>query len=264
MHKCREYVVLTRRGVFRARIRAGFVTRTVMALAAVGLVGPAVSATSASPSAMAGLEAAADIPVLAQAVSLGTRDAGTPIVVSIHGVQRVEGGTIVYLSLGWPLNAEDANPYMASRSLGGSTYYFHSAVLGEAHCDTALIDQVGAKIYLPLPDAEACSPIPRPAPGEARVGAVLLAPLPPEVSVVDVSVHGTVLTGVPVGDGELVPAATGATDGDAERYGPVLGMGWPTLDLSQIPASTDEYVVPLRQAVVDLEGEITSLSTCLC
>lgn len=146
-----------------------------------------------------------------------------------------------------------------SRSLGGSTFFFHADLLGDGHCDTALVDQVGAKVYLPLSYSEACSPIPRPDLGEARVGAVLLAPLPAGVEVVDVSVHGTVLPQVPVGEGELIPAAS---DDDRDR-GPLLGMGWPTVDTSQIPASTDEYVIPLRQAVADLQGEITETATTI-
>lgn len=245
----------------------------VSALAAPIVTAP-VSAVRSAPA----LATAADpgdipgVPVYAQMLTTGVRTDGSPAVISAHGVQRVPGGTIVYYSVGFPEGAQtgsgqDSDPRTAMiRSLGGNLNLYGQGQQLGAHCDVAVIDQAGGQMYAPLPDAqsrpagELCSERPFSQElGEARVTAVALAEMPDDVDVVDVAIRGVLLPAVPVGEGQLEPFA------EPERQlGPLVGMGWPELDLTAIAAADgSERIYPLGHLTQDLEGEISETQTTL-
>ena len=207
-----------------------------------------------------------DVPIAGQALTMGGRVSGDPAVLSVHGVRRVEGGSIVYYSLAFP---EDGDLGVAEKSLfaplainsAGGLYRQGYSVA--ATCDTAAIDQAGRVLYGPLGDDTGinpalCSAAPDVAAGEARVAAVAVAPIPPDVTLVDVSISGTLIPDVPVEDGALLPAA------EDTSAAPLLGMGWPVLDHVAMAAEDPAvHTYPLIQAVSDVRGEITDTRDAL-
>jgi hypothetical protein len=68
-----------------------------------------------------GIAAADEIPILGQALTMGTVTSGPPAVVTVHGVQRVDNATIVYWSLGIP---EGSQAEFAASYFGPSTLSF--------------------------------------------------------------------------------------------------------------------------------------------
>lgn len=247
---------MTRSRSLRAACR-GSLALGLLALATTLLVAAPSTATTTPPAVQAQAAGSDDLPVHAQTQVLGVLDEGTPLVLSVHGVQRVDGAALVYYSAAWPQDSTHSNFDLYGALGPAAHYYLQRPHVGHSECDVAVIDQVGAQMYLPLPPREAmCTPKPLGEPGEARVAAVTVAELEPEVTVVDVSIHGTVLTDVPVGDGELAPL-------HEDSGAPLLGMGWPLPELGDIPDSTADYVIPLRQMVSDLEGEISETATAI-
>lgn len=238
--------------------RRGSLALGALALATTLLVAaPSLATTPSTPTPETQPTASDEIPVHAQAQVLGVLDEGTPLVLSVHGVQRVDGAALVYYSAAWPEGSTHSQFDLYGALGPAAHYYLQRPHVGYSECDVAVIDQVGAQLYLPLPPRSSmCTPEPLGEPGEARVAAVTVAEIDPEVTVVDVAIHGTVLTDIPVGDGELTPLPE--DDG-----APLLGMGWPLPDLSEVPASTADYVIPLRQMVSDLKGEITETATSI-
>ncbi len=216
------------------------------------------------------------VPVYGQQLATGIKAAGSPSVVSLHGVQRVSGGAIVYYSIGFPdgadLGAQEgaaANPSDALwQTLGGSINIYGAGDILN-HCDVAVIDQVGGMMYTALPrttppgasaDVPLCSDAPfASSVGEARVAAVAVAELPADLGVVDVSIRGILFPEVPVGDGQLQPFAEPELG-----VGPLVGMGWPELDEAAIAvADSTGRTRPVVQSIQDLKGEITETQSTL-
>lgn len=208
------------------------------------------------------------VPVHGQFLVTGINDAGSPAVLTLHGVHRVDGGTIVYYSIGLPegadLDGQPANQALWG-ALGGNLHKYQQGLEGVgAHCDVAVIDQVGGWMYAPFPDAngrpagELCSAEPWSEVGEARAAAVAVAPLPDDLEVVDVSIRGTVFPNVPVLEGALEPVA------EPDRQGPLVGMGWPSLDAAAISAADGaDRIYPVTSGVQDVAGEITETNTTI-
>ena len=230
------------------------VLRRLGAAAAVG----ALLAPASASAATAATPAADDIPILGQAFTLGTVEAGPPAVVTVHGVRRVEGATILYWSLGVPADSPMKN---AMSFLGASTSSFWQGNVGPANGDAALTDLVGGRIFRPLVPTEkfkacACSgdnALLRLKPGQASVMWVAMTPLPDDVSTVDVTVSEQQIQNIPVEDGLMLPVA-------ADQDFVVLGMGWPQVDTDLVATSVpqDPEYYPLVARVSDLERTVTT------
>lgn len=164
-----------------------------------------------SPAEVATLESPDDtLPILGQLALKGNRASGDAAVLTLHGVRRVEGGTVVYYSLGIP-SGGDASDQMfesvaAIESLGSEAPRFDPRLSNRKSCDVAAIDQVGALLYTPLP-GPICTATPSGDVGAAYVAAAAIAPVPLDVRVVDISIHGALFTDIPVDDGALEPVA---------------------------------------------------------
>ena len=93
---------------------------------------------TASASGAAAAPSADDIPILGQAFTLGVVKAGPPAVVTVHGVRRIEGATILYWSLGVPTDSPASH---GSSFLGPVSTAFYNQPIGPATGDAALTDR---------------------------------------------------------------------------------------------------------------------------
>jgi len=136
----------------------------------------------------------------------------------VHGVQRVDGATVVYLSAGL---AEGADDEVVLTSVFDSTLAYE----GNSISNVTLVDRVGGKAYRPLRGGGAVFSS-KPTglfmvPGSLHVVWVAFPELPPGVDVVDVLAGPTdsLVDGIEVADGLLEPFV------DEEI--PLVGEGWP-------------------------------------
>ncbi|NHA69453.1 OmpA family protein [Phycicoccus sp. CMS6Z-2] len=79
--------------------------------------------------------------------------------------------------------------------------------------------------------------------GKATVGWVLLAPVPQDISTVDVLVGSALVQSVPVEDGLLEPVS--------DEAAPAVGTGWPAVDTTRL-----SDVVRAKGAVFDLRSQV--------
>lgn len=231
--------------------------------AALRRVGAATAAgalfAAASPSASSAGSAAEDIPILGQALTQGVVESGPPAVITVHGVRRVEDATIVYWSLGIP---QDTEAEFAASYLGPSTLSFGTRRTGANQGDIALTDGAAGLTYRPLQGAGGagscvCGPsstMTDYTPGQAQVIWSAVAPLPPTVTSVDVTVAEQLIPDVPVADGPMVPLAV---DQEAPL---VLGMGWPEPDAELLAdaVALEPAAYPLTKRVSNLEQSVTT------
>ena len=230
----------------------------VRRLGAATAAGALLAAGSPSPAASATTSAADDVPILGQAFTLGIVKSGPPAVVTVHGVRRTEGATILYWSLGVPTDSPVDN---AMSFLGPATSSFYQGNVGPTMGDAALTDVAGARIFRPLVATEkfapcACSDVSallRLEPGQASVMWTALAPLPEDVSTVDVTVAEQLIPDIPVEEGLLLPVA-------AEQDPVIVGMGWPEVDMGLVATATpqDPAFYSLVGRVSDLERTVTT------
>lgn len=228
--------------------------RRLGAATAAGALLAAASPAASAPAATA----ADDIPILGQAFTLGTVKAGPPAVVTVHGVRRTEGATILYWSLGVPADSPVDNPMSF---LGPETSSFYQGQVGPRLGDAALTDVAGARIFRPLVPTEKFAPCACSSnsallnlePGQASVMWTALAPLPDDVTTVDVTVAEQLVPDIPVEDGLLLPVA-------AEQDPVIVGMGWPEVDMALVATATpqDPAFYPLVGRVSDLERTVTT------
>lgn len=195
-----------------------------------------------------------EVPIKGQVLTGGTQPEGAPAVLTIHGVRRMDNATIVYWSVAKPEG--NTSTQTGEGFLGADTTAFYQSRVGPKEGDVALIDGVGLKAYRPLAppgigDPCVCSQgndLLKLQPGQALVQWSGVAPLPPDVTTVDVSVGEQVVSGVPVEDGPLEPLAK-------EQDGPiVVGMGWP-----EIPSEALAAAKPLEPAFYPLVSRISNL-----
>lgn len=222
--------------------------------AALACAVPAVAAT-APP-----LPSVPDVPVLGQAW-IGNVTDQRLAVLSVHGVRRVEGATVLYYSLG--LRSQDRSGADAAffSSYGNGNYYaLNQNGSSGLQCTAAAIDVSGGLAYSALKTDEVGRCIstdnleleaPRDQLGRATVGWVLLAPVPQDVTTVDVLVGSSLVQGVPVEDGALEPTVAEAA--------PAVGTGWPTVDTSRVAEAVDPEgaVFDLRSQVQDVQKKVT-------
>lgn len=167
---------------------------------------------------------------------------------AVHGVRRIDGGTVLYYSLGMAggQGAEKISPTWAFPN-SSHPYQMNRAV------DVALIDPVGLTAYRPLADATTtfASDVTKLA-GEAgalRVGWAVFPELPPGVETVQVVMAwGTAVGDVPVEDGALTPVSSDPA--------PRLGDGWPQTPSGAELAGADPsaWLYTLTRRTSDVAG----------
>jgi outer membrane protein OmpA-like peptidoglycan-associated protein len=172
----------------------------------------------------------------------------------LHGVRRIDGGTVVYYSLSTAPGGASGVTFADVATPG--LVFSYTQYTGKV----ALTD--GRNAYLPLVYDDAVlgqTAITTRYTGNGMVANafytayVVLPELPADVSTVDVLLGDVgVIPGVPVTDGLLTPTV------DGSRPVP-LGTYWPAVDPAKVAAArTAGTVVPLEKTVADLERAVTT------
>lgn len=228
----------------------------VCAMALTAIPAQAVPARSADA-----LPTVEGVPVLAQTWIGGP--SGTPeAVLTVHGVRRVDGGTVLYYSMGIPEGTDVTSTAFFS-SYGGGFYNTLSQRPGSSQlmCDAAAIDVAGGKAYTALRTGSASRCLSTPAsagfkatpqaPHAAKVAYTIVAPVPDSVTKVDVFIGSQLLQDVPVEDGLLEPVSADES--------PVVGTGWPKVDTASVTTAVepDGAVFALTSRVQDIEKKVT-------
>lgn len=161
-------------------------------------------------------------------VRTGQRATNPPVTMALHGVRRVDGGTVVYYSAGQAENTADVTAISLSDirdPTRGSTVAFGSV---------RITDVAGGMAYrsVPHPDGGYFISGPPSYPEDAKgTMGVLFAVLPElaaETRIVNVELlNGQTIADVPVGEGFLEPAVS------ADEVIP-LGTGWPEIDPADV------------------------------
>lgn len=236
------------------------ISAAVTAVAVLATMGGA-TAVGAEPVPMPEVEG---VPVLARTlVASSTQDAPPPAVLSVHGVRRVEGAAVVYFSMGIPESSQA--PARANFSTYGTGFFnvlSQNPGVTTFQCSVAALDLAGGRAFtaLRVQGGQRCigtrtgdfATTDDTGPHAALVAHTVIAPIPPELTEVDLYVGSQVLHDVPVEDGTMEPLHEGS--------GPVVvGTGWPEVDLSQVASAVTpaEAVRPLRTMVTDLRAQVS-------
>ncbi len=169
---------------------------------------------------------------------------------AIHGVRRVDGGTVLYYSLGFPERyGSDVSFLYTHRQTQTNDRW---RAVGSSWATPTLVDAAGKRAYTTLVEEEQgdclCSltDATEDESGKMFVLYSVFPPLHPQARTVTVTVgHSTVVTGVPVEDGPLAPAVDPARP-------IVLGDGWPLVDMNAVAAAPDK-----DRSIADLETRVT-------
>lgn len=204
-----------------------------------------------------------EVPILGQGVSSSDTATKTDVskgLVTLHGVRRVEGATVVYWSLGWTPDTTDSENAILTGTWGyNAGLAWHSEVhqLG----DVAVIDAQAMKAYTPLigqDDTCKCSDtsytLPsEPKPGKAYVMYAVLPELPEDMDEATVKVAGKVFTDVPVEDGLMTP--------EKPKDEPILvGKGWPKVNPASIDKVKDveKFIYPISENSKILDSAVAT------
>jgi len=170
----------------------------------------------------------------------------------VHGAHRVDGGTVVYYSLGLAADSGE-DRFRGSMAFPNSSHPYKIS-----HATNLRLVDVDNKVgYLPLHSADRTFTSEVTdfdgLPGELRVGYAVFPELEPGVTTVEVVMPwGTQVPGVPVADGPLEPVG--------EDAAPRLGAGWPAVpqgaDLAD--ARPDEVRFTLVERFSDLDGSVST------
>lgn len=212
-----------------------------------------------------------EVPILGQVKAVSwddTPETTMDVLISVHGVRRVDGATMVYYSAGY---TPDSTPGSDRQELTHA-FGFESTMSplhedGERFGDVAVLDVPDGKAYTTLYSGDDPTELSasdcicqswtdalpdEPQPGQAYVGTAAVPPVPDDVDTVALRVLGHFFTDVPVEDGPMEPVA------DTEE--PItVGMGWPEVDTEAISAVAEpsRFVLPLTTHEV-LEGSAIS------
>ncbi len=159
----------------------------------------------------------------------------------VHGVRRVDGGTVLYYSIG----SKAAGDFDGSRAFPNSSFPYEL----NRGVDLALVDTHSLAAYRPLwtgdttfasdtSDLDSKS-------GELRVGWAVFPELPADVATVQVVMPwGTAAGEVPVEDGALEPVS--------KEPAPYVGAGWPSVpqgsELSGADTAAVTFVLARRSS----------------
>ncbi|WP_421734648.1 OmpA family protein [Cellulomonas sp.] len=187
-----------------------------------------------------------DVPILGSfSYHQRNKDTNPEIRGLVHGVRRVDGGTVLYYSIGW--NGTD--PFQGGFAFKDSMHPYK--ILHGT--DFSLVDAAGLTLYHPLASDEATFTTYAPdldsESGELRVGWAMFPELPADVSAVEIiAPYGTAAGSVPVEDGALEPVGTDPA--------PYVGEGWPALPKASetAAANPDAFTYTLVRRSGDVAG----------
>ncbi len=233
---------------------------------AAGVIGAAILLAGAGGPAPA--DDVDGVPVVGQGTAIPGYDADDgkrEVVITLHGVRRVEGATIVYWSAGLTPESDPGNAWNISDAFGpqdAGLFKDSSAPTG----DVGIIDPEGRRMYATLGTTEddgtltcLCSDplvaLTGLRPGQVGTLYAVLAPLPEGLERVDVALAGRVFSDVPVGAEPMVPAL--------ESDEPILvGTAWPKVDLEPVAdVDADDFVYPLTDRADATDVSLTSRRT---
>ena len=180
------------------------------------------------------------------------------VTLAVHGVQRVDGATVVYWSAGRPQGSTGTFDALGLNELAAPQMgapYLAAANLGAVR----LVDRSGGNVYSMVPEPESPTGVVLPFTSQKEsfpeepglMGALfsVLPELPATTKKVDVSLlFGVTVPDVPVSDGFLEPTA------DPEGVIPV-GTGWPEVDADAVRRiDITESVHPLTSVVEAMDN----------
>ncbi len=172
------------------------------------------------------------------------------VLISLHGVRRVEGATMVYWSIGFMPDARPGSNRLDLLESFGSEATLSPLRDVEKMGDVAVVDVTDKKAYTTLYTGDSlydcvCQSFTRalpnePEPGTGYVASSAIAPIPKGLKTVTVRVAGQTFPDVPVDEGPMTPAVK--TEDPI-----VVGTGWPAVDAKAINKVSDpsEFVLPL-------------------
>lgn len=223
-----------------------------------------VGAASVTALALSGLavaapaQAADELPILGQvkAVSMDvTPETTKDVLISVHGVRRVDGGTMVYYSAGLtPGSTQGTKNNELIRAFGFDSTISPRHQDAQEMGDVAILDVPGQKAYTTMYTGDYTQTLEtdclcqrwvkalpsEPEPGKAYAATALLPPIPDDLDTATVRVLGHFFPEVPIQDDAMKPVVP--------ADGPIpVGMGWPKIESDAVNAVEDptDFVVPL-------------------
>ena len=192
------------------------------------------------------------------------------VVLALHAVRRLPQASVVYYSL----TVDGSAHGLEEKGIGDDPFIFLVDYLvgrvtqnhygGDLNGDGAIVDVRHRRMYRPIARGVGCqvcssnwfNGAPEQTPvGHSRLGWFSTAPVPSDVSRVDVALGNRIFHDVPVGDGPLTPTVDRQTA--VQRWssdGMPLGVGWPLLDPADLSGvDVGEFVSPL----VSTTGEVS-------
>lgn len=214
----------------RRRAAVALATGVTLVLTA-GAV-PAVATSRTVPDAGVVDVAGVEVPVLGTfARRDGGRGEGDLVRGALHGVRRVDGGTVLYASVGLPQDA--AGVFSSGAFFRQTGRGYPTDVLSQMY----LVDRTGLQVYRVLLDGSTPFTTTKPDvlfdQGELRVVWGAFPELPHDVDEVDVVLGDTqaVIARVAVEDGALEPLSPDPA--------PRTGTGWPEVPAADVLAAAD-------------------------
>jgi len=219
-----------------------------LAAALLGASSPAATAAGTGDTVPLGTVdvAGQQTPILASFVYHQFRDDTNPEIRGlVHGVRRIDGGTVLYYSIG----ADAGKPFTGDMAFRDSSFPY-KLVHGT---DLKLVDTTTLEAYQPLwtADTTFTSKVVdlNSGAGELRVGWAVFSELPANVTAVQVVMPwGTSAGEVPVEDGALTPVV--------DDPAPYVGEGWPKIPEGSELSGADPAKVtfPLAKRSSDTAG----------
>lgn len=204
------------------------------------------------------------VPILAQTLIGSSSNEESPnAVLTVHGVRRLEGASVVYFSMGIPQSAQAPDSSLFS-TYGTGYFNVLSQEPGSSsvQCSAAALDVAGGLAYTALRQrgGTRCFGTPiadfatnsETGPNAAIVAYAVIAPVPEQLDTVDLYLGNKLFQDIPVEDGPMEPL-----NSDSKRI--VVGTGWPKIDLTQLTnaVAPEQAVRPLRSMVTDLQTKVS-------
>lgn len=218
----------------------------------------AIALTLSGVAGAGSAQAEGEVPLLGQRLVVSDRDtADTTLeaLITVHGVRRVEGATMVYWSIGWTPESTGGSKLDLLESFGNQSTLSPPREGTESMGDVAVVDLAGKKAYTTLYTGDSLydcvchsftEALPdEPKPGTAYATASALSPIPDSLDKVTVRVAGQLFADIPVEDGAMEPAS--------KEMPIVVGMGWPSVQTEAISkvSKPQDFVVPLTTHSAD-------------
>lgn len=204
-----------------------------------------------------------EVPIKGRAVYGNTADptAPDPLIVTLHGVRRLDNATAVYYSAAFP---QGATPRNFEKWGGGSNVLNKQRRLGEPFTHGfGLVDRTAMTGYTQVGTAnvkQGCNflEFPKSITDNARVCWALFPPLPTSSTTIDVIIGGQMLI-------QDAPIETGPMQPTSPEKFPLLGTGWPTIPAKSLEVVTPEANERATSAIRDVitEKAITTSGTQL-